>query len=517
MKLASEVVETDGPVWIQIAREGTWEGHPKGPFEFDTKTFAEIIKNFRAHPSYHQGPDGLGDARVVPFDYEHASEMPPTSGTVPLTGAPAPAWALDLQIRAGEQGAELWAWTELSDQARQQIRSGGYQWTSVSVWPNAIDPVTGDTIGPVLTSVAFTNHPFIQGMAPMQASVQVYGKAETADEVIVGLRDILGLPADAAPAQVLAELEDLRAAITEGRTGPGFPDGGGYLVDCIRRLLGLRVLATTDEIVGSAGQAIATLSTSSASGPTTQENTMSGTNLTLTANIAALLNVKAQDETILAAVQKGKEAVDTLDKLLDLFGSSDMQALLGDAAKMIEKAKKAEGYLQALNAANEQLAVIDKEKAEGEVEQIAASMGLTGETASRFKPLLLKERLACNDPDPKVRQQKLEAFYKQYPLPSPQTQLLSQPIVAGPNGLQLGGAHTGYVTGNVPPVAPAMPVGNQAPEHLRLLAAYPGRNEIEKAIAYHNEKTPGFKLQPFQIQCRAAGHYVRTGQLPALS
>lgn len=504
---------TGGPVWIQVAREGKWEGHPSGrTIEFTAARFAQIIANFHAHPWYTPGKDGVGSKRVVPYDYDHASEMQPSG-----EGAPAPAWALELQTRKGADGTEeLWAYTELSDDVREQIRAGGYISTSVAVWPNHKDPVTGRPIGAVLTSIAFTNKPFIQGMAPIAASMSVYGKAESAEEAIVGMRDLLGLPADAAPAEVAVELQQLGEAVAKGQTSAGYPDGFGYLVDSIRRLLGLRVLATTDEILNTAGQLIVGVADpqSPAPQPATENNTMNAPAAaanppalaSLVGKLADLFNCRDSEPVLLAAAEKAKVKGDTLDQLLGLFESDDMTALLGDAAKTIEKAKKADEYLAGLTAVRERLGAADKKEAEVEAEQIAASMGLTGDTLAKMKPLLLTARLACNVDDPKVAAEKLAAFRVQYPLPTvdPGKALLSQTLVAGPNGQQLAaGAPT--VT------QPAAP-GAAAP-HLVLFAAYPGRNEIEKCAAYHKDKTPGFKDLPLQTQVRAANGFIKTGQL----
>jgi hypothetical protein len=215
---------------------------------------------------------------------------------------------------------------------------------------------------------------------------------------------------------------------------------------------------------------------------------------------------------LLAAAEKAKVKGDTLDQLLGLFESDDMTALLGDAAKTIEKAKKADEYLAGLTAARDRLGASDKKEAEAEVEQIAASMGLSGDNLARFKPLLLSARVACNVDDPKERETKLASFYAQYPLPKPDAAkaLLSQSLVAGQNGVQL-------LNGVVVPVAPAPAPGGGAPSappaHVQLFAAYPGRNDIEKCSAYHKDKTPGFKDLPLQTQVRAASGFIRTGQL----
>jgi hypothetical protein len=209
--LLDESAPVDGPVWVQVAASGVWKGHAVfKQISFDEAFFLKVIGNFRAHPSYEAGDDGKGKARVVPFDYEHASEMKPTEGTIPLTGAPAVGWVLELETRkASDGGVELWALADFLPATREQIRAGAYQWTSVAIWPNATDKVSGKEIGPVLTSVAITNRPFVEGMAPLKARVEVWGKAESAEEFIVGLRETLELPADADAAAVQAGMSEL--------------------------------------------------------------------------------------------------------------------------------------------------------------------------------------------------------------------------------------------------------------------------------------------------------------------
>lgn len=526
-----DVAESSGPVWIQVAREGKWEGHPSGVVvDFTPARFSQIIENFHAHPWYTPGADGVGSKRVVPYDYDHASEMSPAEGSKPAQGAPAPAWALELELRPGDGGKqELWAYTELSDQAREQIRAGGYISTSVAVWPNHKDPVTNKPIGAVLTSIAFTNKPFIQGMAPIAASVSVYGKAESVEEVIVALREMLGLPSDCAPAEVAVELQQLGQAVAKGQTGAGYPDGYGYLVDRIRQLLGLRVLATTDEILNTAGQLIVGVAdtTAPAPQPALEDQTMNAPGTAAPAlaafagALADLLNCRDSEPVLLAAVKEVKAKGDTLDQLLGLFESDEMTSLLGDAAKTIEKAKKADEYLAGLTAARDRLGKTETATAETETEQIAASMGLTGDNATRFKPLLLSARLACNPvygadcvkpEDFKKADEaaalRLTNFRTTYPMGAidPRAALLSQSLVAGPGGQQILAA----TPGQLPAAAPAP---GTAPQHVLLFAAYPGRNDIEKCVAYHKDKTPGFNLQPYQAQVRAASAFVRTGQL----
>ena len=88
----AQVADT-GPIWIQIATAGEYKGYAGGTqtVVFDKPLFDAVVKNFRQHPWYQPGADGVGMKAVVPFDYEHASEMDPTSGSIPQGGAPAPA------------------------------------------------------------------------------------------------------------------------------------------------------------------------------------------------------------------------------------------------------------------------------------------------------------------------------------------------------------------------------------------------------------------------------------------
>lgn len=145
----------DGPVWIQLAKSGTFHGHAQGAFRLDARVFDTLIKNFKSNP------DGK-----VPIDFEHASELPPTSGSVPAAGAPAQGWILDLK----QDGANLFALVQWGELARQYIREQKYQFISPAIRFKAKDPQSGLDIGPALTSAGLTNTPFLRGMMPLVAS-----------------------------------------------------------------------------------------------------------------------------------------------------------------------------------------------------------------------------------------------------------------------------------------------------------------------------------------------------------
>lgn len=140
--------------WNQITKAGTYEGHRQGAFAFNFETTAQLLANFAA--------DGNGR---VPVDYEHLSELVPDGAA--LTGVPAVAWITALEDRGGD----LWAAFEWVDaRAVEMVRARQYLFVSPAVNFSARDKVTGEPCGARLTSVALTNHPFLDGMEPLAAS-----------------------------------------------------------------------------------------------------------------------------------------------------------------------------------------------------------------------------------------------------------------------------------------------------------------------------------------------------------
>jgi phage I-like protein len=152
--LAEKAAEGEAPVWIQLAKYGTFLGHPSGPFKLDRNTFEEIVANFRATENRH-----------IPIDYEHASEASETSGTIPVNGAPAQGWIIDMKI----DGQGLWGLVEWLPQAREQIRAKQYRYFSPAIRFGTKDRVTGKPTGARMSSGAITNSPFLDGLEPLAA------------------------------------------------------------------------------------------------------------------------------------------------------------------------------------------------------------------------------------------------------------------------------------------------------------------------------------------------------------
>lgn len=193
---------TDLPVtsWIQIACVGRFRGHSAGGFEFTPAVFEQIARNFKATKNRH-----------VPVDFEHATEL--ATPSVMQGGAPATGWICELDNR-GQGG--LWGFVQWLEPGLTYIREGRYKYFSPAVIFDAIDPVSGADIGPVLVSGALTNRPFLDGMQPLAA------RATVGD-------DAAGATSHAGGSMTLEELiRQLCAALgidpsTVGMAAPGAP------------------------------------------------------------------------------------------------------------------------------------------------------------------------------------------------------------------------------------------------------------------------------------------------------
>lgn len=175
--------------WLHVANTGTYKGHHQGEFTLTDDTFLELIANFRADPKFGDPAHTVGKVtlddgstydgvacRVVQYDYEHASEMAPWEGSIPSGGAPAIGWALDLELRKGSDGrGQLWALSKLGEQIRGQIDRDEYNSVSIAWNPAGVHWISGEPIGAVLTSIAFTNHPFIRDLLPLAAANRAAG------------------------------------------------------------------------------------------------------------------------------------------------------------------------------------------------------------------------------------------------------------------------------------------------------------------------------------------------------
>lgn len=174
--------------WNQIARLGRYAGHPQGAVEFTPAVFEDILRNFAAH--------GNGE---IPLDFEHMSERLPASTAT--HGVPAPGWVTKVEARNG--GRELWALFRWVDaKAVGYVRAGQYRYVSPAVNFKARDKATGKPVGAKLTSVALTNHPFLEGMKPLAAD----DRNAALDALIAQVAAALGTPEGEVRAKLLPRI-----------------------------------------------------------------------------------------------------------------------------------------------------------------------------------------------------------------------------------------------------------------------------------------------------------------------
>lgn len=151
-------------VWVNVARAGTWAGHPQGAFRMDASVFEALVRNF-----HNSG------VRRLQWDFNHASAMPPSSGNIPVVGTPAQGWIYDIR----HDGQSLYVLTEWLPLARQYIENDQYDSASVVIAWDSVDRVTKAKIGPVLRSVALTNEAFITGLQPLAADANGVPSADS--------------------------------------------------------------------------------------------------------------------------------------------------------------------------------------------------------------------------------------------------------------------------------------------------------------------------------------------------
>lgn len=515
--------DVDGPKWVQVTREGNFPGYLGGmkPFAFTRVHLDEMVANLKANPAYVAGATGAaGTAPVIPWDFNHASEADPTSGDLPVNGAPSQGWTMDMEVRTGTDGtAELWALTKFNDIARAYVRAGQYLWASVAVAFNAVDQESGQNIGTIVTSIALTNTPFIEGMSKLVASRQgvdavearrmFFEAARDASEAISMMREMFALPETSGAADVMAQVAIVQQWLESGTAPIG--TNPEELVGNLRIILNLPTLTSQAEVLQAASTSIQALlaeQAASAGVPATPE-TPGGDGMVpappadmmaarqhkdkidmdeLITILAAAMGVRAnqasiveeakqlaglRDSLVLAfgcrdgnkvILEAAKDGVDAKSKLLSIFEAlevADPEAALGKIQSTLDAASKLTEAMPELKELREEKVERDDADAEADVDTAIAASKLP---ASMRNTLLLH------------RKSNPEQFATDYPKPAAAT--------PGTPGAGAGaGAHqrllTRVATG---PAADATPAGTGA--EIITLSNYPGRNVAAQAKAY---------------------------------
>lgn len=521
--LPSLTDDTDKAVWVQIAAAGTYKGYESGEFKFDRSVFDTIVANFRAHPAYASG----AAKDVIPWDFHHASEFSPASGTIPSTGVPAQGWVRELEIRQGGKGDELWALTRWLEPARSYIKDGKYKWASVTVYFGTKDPVSGEERGANLVSVALTNQPFIEGMTELVAAQArsggdgevramyseslgvYYEQAKDAKDALGQLKKVFGLSGTAGAAEVMTEVTKLM----QWSIGGGAPLGVdvGAMVGCMRGIFGLPALSTNEEVFAEASrlvQALLDQETAEAAAPSAiaTENRQ----MDLIKFLASLFGVVATEAAVREAAEdfakfrvalakaigctpnqansvlldKATEGGDVrakLGALLKAIGVEDSDGAVTRVAEMMAKAAELETLMPELAGLRESVAKQEEETATKDVEEAMASYNL---------PEIAKDALVLMRKGKDGKKTFAEKFPKKAAVAGGDLSvpaLLQSIVAAGPNGTErrVVADAQGRVTleslGSGP--AAGAGVGGGAQTVINL-SAYTGRNKTERMVEY---------------------------------
>lgn len=378
--------------WIHCASEGEYLGHHQGEFELTRAVFEAFVRNFREDPQYRAGSLQLADGTthtggirpVIQFDYNHASEMPPWEGSIPHSGTPACAWALEVAIRNSTQSgkAELWTFAHLLEDLRKQIALGQQRFVSIAFTLEATHWITGKPIGPALTSIAITNRPFMRDLQPLAASARAAG----------GLKRAGG---------------SSEAPGTRTSTGTGASMDAEQLYNALRarlcEALHIKKLATDEEI----GEAV-------------EESVKQGKDL---ASVLEAMGVPNAAEA-LKTLPVLREARDTLasyvqqiDSLIQAQAAADAEAAPADVDAAMSAAKLSG------ESAKKALTVMRKHCIEDEVSKVEKAKK-AGERAT------LAEIMAA-------RKTGRENFLRECGVQDPTKVLLTRTLVAGPGGAQV--------------------------------------------------------------------------------
>ena len=193
--------------WVEMAYESTWKGHPSGEFAFTRESFDDIVRIFGE------------TSNPLPVTYGHPDHS---------SGRPTPAagWIHELQVRNGDEGAELWARVAWTDEAAGFIRAGQYRYCSVVVDFAPIDRASGEQAGTCeLYELALTNSPFLPDQnpitlsrvgAPARAKQRTLAMATPMDpsKMIEGVAKALGLKKDATPDEIKALIDAVFAFVS---------------------------------------------------------------------------------------------------------------------------------------------------------------------------------------------------------------------------------------------------------------------------------------------------------------
>ncbi len=199
------------PEWIRLLPKG-WVKSTRGDFLVDDQALQSILA---AHTA--RGID-------VVVDYEHQSlpEFRSPDGTAPAAG-----WVKDMEAR--DDG--LWGRMDWSPRGAAFVANKEYRYHSPVP---LVDNASRRAIA--LHSIGLTNDPAILGMTPIVNKAGI-----TREDEMNGLKELLGLPADANEETILAAVKGLKDFRSDTVTALELKDGTGAEVQATALALKNRV------------------------------------------------------------------------------------------------------------------------------------------------------------------------------------------------------------------------------------------------------------------------------------
>ena len=392
----------DSP-WNVLAYEVALQG--RGDVALTRADFEGCVENF------------VRWGKEVPVVLYHA-DTDPTSHPM---AREAHAWITAMRVGSMQRDGKTVATLEarfrwVNAETRASVERGALAYGSVTLVQNGVDEESGADIGSFLWSFSLTNNPALVDIPRIAAERTVvagryYGAVEDRDDVLAMLRAELMLPALAAEADVLREVDKLAAMIgsDEDETGVDVDD----IIECIREAMRLPALTTAAEVIAAVRKALASsdddappsasnalpMLSGHAPAPLRMESIMSITFITLAARLGiACTDEGAAQQQVLARAEESLPIRRQLGLSVDASAKdveSKIVALTADAARVT-----------ALTAEVEALKVIEADRAAREVSAHVDALCAD--------PTLAKARVALES----FAKADYAAFSKAYPRPA---------------------------------------------------------------------------------------------------
>ncbi len=169
-RLADFPQETEGLHRIPIAVTGSWT-KDGNKFSITFDDLKQMVNNFAARKN----------GKLV-VDYEHASENPKTAKGGPI---PAAGWIEAMEL----VGATVFASIDWTKDAAQMIKDKAYRFVSPAIDWFATNKESGEAVGTALSSLALTNHPFLEELPALCLSDKSNGEEDGKNVIHVPVPD----------------------------------------------------------------------------------------------------------------------------------------------------------------------------------------------------------------------------------------------------------------------------------------------------------------------------------------